>query len=371
MASFGPAVNSIFEQHILDLMSGRNAGISARTLRALLRAAEPFYSMATRTRNTLFDLGLKASRGLDRPAISIGNITTGGTGKTPVVRWLAEQLRTENKRVAILSRGYRSNGRGMGDELSMLDRALNTPDVQRIFLQADPDRYRGGTSLLHAHPEIELFLLDDGFQHRALHRDLDLVLVSAIEPFGYGHVLPRGLLREPLEGLKRAGSIVITHADQLDGRSLDQIESVLRRYHLTAPIYRAAHAPARLLSSELPDGTLPMDELSRRPFFAFCGIGSPASFENPLRRFGDKFVGHGRFGDHHSYRANDLNRICREAKDLGAELLITTEKDWIKIAKFTCDLPIWRIELRVQFLNGGAEQLLTQIRRTITLQGAQ
>src|SRR5687768_1490731 len=196
-------------------MSGDDRRLSATLLRTALAAVEPFYSGAAAVRNRMYDSGVKATKSLPRPTISVGNITTGGTGKTPVVRWLAERLRDDGWRVAILSRGYKSKPGTLGDEQLMLDRALNGPaERHRVTLVAHPDRLRGAREALRLRPDTDVFLLDDGFQHRRAGRDLDVVLVSATNPFGYGRVLPRGMLREPLGGLRRAGAFVITHADQ-------------------------------------------------------------------------------------------------------------------------------------------------------------
>lgn len=358
-------MNLRFEQHILNVMSGRETGFRPAAVRAMLRSAEPFYCGAVRARNALFNYGIKSSRRLNRPVISIGNITTGGTGKTPMVRWLAETLRAEGNNVAILSRGYRAQGQSLGDELAMLDSALNEPGQRRVCLKSNANRYEAGNALLSEHPEIDLFLLDDGFQHRQLWRNFDLVLISALEPFGFGHVLPRGLLREPLDGLRRADAVVVTHANQVGGESLEEMSATIRKHNAAAPVYRAIHLPVGLLSTESPDVPMPMDRLSDLRFFAFSGIGSPDSFERQFERFGPNLVGRRRFGDHHGYSPADLSALVAEAQRLGAQVLVTTEKDWVKVADFRFDMPIWRLAMRVQFLDDDGQHLMAQIRQTI------
>jgi tetraacyldisaccharide 4'-kinase len=363
-------VNPNLERRFLDVISGRATGAGASLLRGALRAAEPFYSGVARARNALFDKGIKTVRRLDRPVISIGNITTGGAGKTPMVRWLAERLRDEGTTVAILSRGYRAEGNSAGDELTMLDRALNRPGTRPVFVKADPNRFAGGTSLLREHPEIDAFLLDDGFQHRRLHRDFDLALISALEPFGYSHVLPRGLLREPQAGLNRASAVVLTHADQVDNQRRAEIESGIRK-HSDAPIYRAVHAEAGLLSPEAYSDRKPISHLTERRFFAFCGLANPTSLDRRLQSFGNHYVGQQWFGDHHQYTPADIKKLVREARDRGAELLLTTEKDWVKIEKFAVDFPIWRLAIRMQFVADDENRLLAQIHSAITGKSAQ
>jgi tetraacyldisaccharide 4'-kinase len=352
------------EQQFIRIISGEAAGPAASLMRGLLSAMEPFYAGATRIRNQLFDRHLKSAGRLARPVISIGNITTGGTGKTPMVRWFAERLRGEGRHVAVLSRGYRAAPGSLGDELSMLDRSLNDTCGAPVFLRANSNRCAAGEALLREHPEIGVFLLDDGFQHRRLARDLDVVLVNAAEPFGFGHVLPRGLLREPLGGLGRAGAVVLTHADQATPGQLSSIEAKVRRHNAKAPLYRAMHAPACLRSSGPENAEHSMDELSRRRFFAFCGIGSPGAFHRQLEPFGEMYRGRRWFGDHHAYTPADLAEVAAMARNAGAETLLTTEKDWVKVEPFAngVELPILRAEIRMQFIGDDEQRLLDQAR---------
>ncbi|HSU68635.1 MAG TPA: tetraacyldisaccharide 4'-kinase, partial [Tepidisphaeraceae bacterium] len=224
------------EQRIKRIMSGEACGVGPALVRSVLAIAEPFYSAAARLRNHSFDSGRKTVKSLPRPVISIGNVTTGGTGKTPAVRWLAERLRDEGRHVAILSRGYKSVDAGLGDELTMLDRALNAPGKPAVLVRANPDRFIAGTRLLEQAPETNVFILDDGFQHRRLARNLDIVLINALEPFGFDHVLPRGMLREPLTSLRRADAIVVTHCDRVSAEAIGSVESTIRRYHPGVPL---------------------------------------------------------------------------------------------------------------------------------------
>jgi tetraacyldisaccharide 4'-kinase len=228
---------------------------------------------------------------------------------------------------------------------------------------------------------LDLFILDDGFQHRRLRRDLDLVLVNATEPFGFGRVLPRGLLRESLSGLKRAGAFIITRADQVDEDRHATILQTLRRYNPAAPVYRCAHAPAGFRSAAAgpagePDH--PPDALRGKRYFAFAGIGDPASFERQLARLaapGGTQVGSRWLADHARYSAGELDDLTRQAHSAGAEVMVTTEKDWVKLESLAAeraasppaaaDPPIWRAEVRMRFLGDDEEALLRLVRAAI------
>jgi tetraacyldisaccharide 4'-kinase len=202
--------------------------------------------------------------------------------------------------------------------------------------------------------------LDDGFQHRRLARDFDLVLVDACAPFGFGHVIPRGLLREPLVGLRRADAILITRADQGDAA---EVERTVRRFNPTAPVYRCAHAHVGLRRA---DGSIaPIDELADRRFFAFAGIGNPDGLRRQLERAAKGgLAGTAWFGDHWDYTRADLDDVMSKARTAGAKILVTTEKDWVKIKRLVreADLPVARLELAVKFENPEDErQLLERI----------
>jgi tetraacyldisaccharide 4'-kinase len=359
LASVRHRVNPHAEQYFRDVTSGSETGPRATALRAGLGVAEPFYSAASRLRNWLFDAGIRKVHRLPVPVVSIGNITTGGTGKTPMVRWLAEQLRGAGHRPAILSRGYRAQGAGLGDELTMLDRQLNGGTQAPIFLRANPDRVAGGQTLLAEHPEVDFLVLDDAFQHRRIARDLDIVLISAASPFGFGHVLPRGLLREPLTGLRRAGAIVITHADQFSGEDLAGIETQIRRHAPTVPIYRASHEQFGLREAGTGHS---MEELVRRRYFVFGGIANPQNFAEQLAHFAPP-AGYRWFPDHHAYTANDLQSLEQTARAVGAEILVTTEKDWAKIEPLPSriGLRVWRVQMEIRFADDHEQRLLRQV----------
>src|SRR4051794_19424360 len=191
-------MNADTEQFVKRVMSDEARGVGASTLRSILRCFEPFYALAMRINNGLYDRGIKKVHRLERPVISVGNITTGGTGKTPAVQWIARRLLTAGHRPASLLRGYTVGNATKSDEATLLEQSL------RIPVRANPDRVSAGRELIAQPPEVDVTPRDEASQPRRVHRDLDLVLIDATTPFGYGHVLPRGMLREPLSGLRRA-----------------------------------------------------------------------------------------------------------------------------------------------------------------------
>jgi tetraacyldisaccharide 4'-kinase len=314
-------------------------------------------------RNWTFDAGVRTQAKLPRPVLSVGNITTGGTGKTPVVRWLADRLRQTGETVAVLSRGYKAKPGELGDEQRMLANLLNTPGQRSIAIRANPDRFSAGEALLRDVPKTSVIVLDDGFQHRRLARNFDLVLIDATEPFGFGHVLPRGMLREPLNGLKRASAFLLTRTDQVDEATRTAIVEKLRHCKAGAPVYSSVHAPAHFRADDQPD-SIPLDSLHGRRWFAFCGIGGPGGFVRQLEAIGGTNAGQRVFADHHEYTPGDLAALAAEAKRVDANVLITTEKDWVKLAALARpkDLPpIWHLDIEVRFQGDDERALLQQV----------
>jgi tetraacyldisaccharide 4'-kinase len=338
-------------------MSGRETGARAAALRAVLATAAVPYSLANTLRNRAFEVGLRKAVRLPRPVISIGNITTGGTGKTPVVRWLAERLRASGESVAVLSRGYKAAPGKHGDEQQMLSNLLNEGAQNSVVFQSNPSRFLAGRAALQVHPEIGVFLLDDGFQHRQLARDFDLVLINAAEPFGFGRVLPRGLLRESLRGLSRASAFLLTRCDQVSSEEREEIGKVIRKYNSTAPIYESVHA--------LTD----FRNLNGLRAFAFCGLGDPESFIRLLSSNGCAPAGHRFFPDHHPYTDDDVRTLHADAATAGADVFVTTEKDWVKLRNLASvresKLPIHRVDVTVQFQGDDETLLFAQVEGAI------
>jgi tetraacyldisaccharide 4'-kinase len=282
-----------------------------------------FYGAGARARVWLYGKGLLRQRRLPQIVVSVGNLTVGGTGKTPMVLWLAERLAAEGKRVAILTRGYKGSGNrndsagsSMGDEAQLL--AQRARGVAQVVVGAD--RYR--EALRIEQKNIEWFVLDDGFQHLRLARDTNLVLIDALDPFG-GGLLPAGSRREPLSALARADILVITRT-----AGAPAVEEQLRLY-TRAPVFYAQTQLESILPvpGALP-AAAPLPAPGARKFFAFCGIGNAAGFWKDLsERWGFQLAGTKAFRDHHAYSTSDLRKIEREALAAGAEALVCTEKD--------------------------------------------
>lgn len=333
----------------LPVLSGEDKKAGAAILRVILRGVEPFYASAMRVRNRLYDQGTLRSHTLGRAAISVGNLTTGGTGKTPMVHWLVEQLYQSGHRPAILIRGYRAANSQIADEPELLRQLLG----EKVAVQVNPDRVAGAAEVLKQNPAVDVLILDDAFQHRRARRNFDLLLVSATQPFGYGHVLPRGLLREPISSAERADAIVITHADLVSPDKLAAIVAELP----PKPTYYAVH------SLKVPQ------DCQNKPYAIFSGIGDPQTFENQLTQKLGRPILIKRWRDHHAYDARTLAEFAAAARCAGAEQLLTTQKDFVKLHSFadTVGLPVRAIGLRIELLNEGANRLMTQIHQSINL----
>lgn len=263
---------------------------------------------------------------LDARVISVGNLTVGGTGKTPMVLWIAERLLAEGERAGILTRGYRGEAiEGMTDAADGAPSTSDEVQLLRARLGAQvpfgigADRLTNGRRLVRE--GVNWLLLDDGFQHLQLARDVDIVLIDATDPFGGGRALPAGRLREPRSALGRAGIIVITRSGHAPA-----VEALIRRYS-PAPIFYAIAQP---LTPRLARGNSPGEEDSAartKTLFAFCGIGNPNAFVSDLQDWGFQIVGRRFYRDHHRYTQDDMQAIERDALAAGAEGLICTEKD--------------------------------------------
>ncbi len=343
------------EAGFLRLVRGETRGVLASLARLGLSLISFPYGVIIRLRNLAFDRGWKASHRVGVPVIAVGNLTLGGTGKTPMVEWIGRWFRRHDLRVAILSRGYGDTA-GMNDKGRVLEE--NLPEVPHL---------QGADRVALARTAVEelaseILILDDGFQHRRLARDLDIVLLDALDPFGLGSIFPRGLLREPVRSLKRAGVVVLSRADLVDEATR---LSIRRRAEKSAGPLRwieARHAPLDLIDAEL--GSFSLESLTGQKVAAFCGIGNPEGFRRTLAGLGVDLVDFRAFPDHHAYTGPDVADLSRWVRDLGAELALTTQKDLVKLRTSSLGpVPLRALRIGLEIMEGAEvlEQALSEL----------
>ncbi len=298
-------------------------------VRVLLWPLSLIYGQVTQLRAWLYANGFLKQRKLGRPVISVGNLTVGGTGKTPMVIWLAEHFLAEGKRVGILSRGYKGSD-GTSDEIELMKFRLQ----ERAKFGVGPDRYAQGRKLER---EVDVFLLDDGFQHLQLARDMNILLIDAAQPLGKQTMLPTGRLREPVSAMGRADLLVFTRAETVPGT-----EAAIQRFP-GDPVFSAATRLLGFRQFGVPEAPLLQREpVGEGPFYAFCGIGNPKAFFQDLKNWDLPLAGQCEFADHHHYDARDTMELALAARSSGAKAILTTEKDAQNLAgmKFN-DLPAY------------------------------
>ena len=320
------------------------------------------YAAVVNVRNTLYERGVFKSHSLGVPVISVGNITVGGTGKTPFVALLAEMLLAKGEKVGILTRGYgRENpkqrvlvsdgtrvladAKKAGDEPFELARKLDG----KAIIVADADRVSAGLWSLEKFG-ITTFVLDDAFQHRQVKRDTNIVLIDATNPFGSGKTLPFGILREPLENLRRADSIIITRANL--AKDVSNLKSQIKRYNQTCPLYVSENRISKI--TELKDFQITpksqeKGQKTKEKAFAFCGLGNPNNFYEQLRQENYNLVSTRSFPDHRFYTQTDIDQLIENARKEGAKILLTTAKDAVKLQSFSLQMPCFVVEIEMFF----------------------
>lgn len=292
----------------------------------LLAPLSTLYAQITTLRNTLYDHNYLKTHWLCAPTIAVGNITTGGTGKTPTVIFLANLLRDQGLVPGLIMRGYAAKPNHDPDELLLYRRLL--PGVPAV---ANPNRVRAAQTVLNQGADV--IIADDAFQHRRLGRDFNICLIDAVLPFGYDKILPAGHLREPLKGLARADLFILTRSDQVPAATLDEIRFKLETFAPNSPILTATHRPVSL--SNLTNQKFPLSLLADKKILAFAAIGQPSAFFNTLKSLGATLLAEQVFRDHHHFTLNDLLALRDTAKSLHAHALVCTAKD---LVKFTPDM---------------------------------
>ena len=352
-----------------------------RVLLVALKALSVLFAGIVALRYLLYRCGLKRRYPLGVQVISIGNVTAGGTGKTPVTEIFARTLAAEGRKVAILSRGYRrkeapwwqrvftqvidpplvvSDGKRVlldsatgGDEPYML--ASNLPGVAVVV---DRDRVKAGRYAVKK-LGCNTIILDDGFQYQKLRHSVEVVLVDATNPFGNGNMLPRGILREPARHLKRADIIFLTKCRGDVGAVVEEV----RQYNKTAEIVACRHAP-KVLRDVWSREEFPLGWLEGKTVCTLSGIASPKGFENSLRHLGAKVVWCERYADHHRYDASEILYALNRTADMGADALVTTEKDAVRFPRFeTSPVRCLYLRIAIEILSGreSFDQIINRI----------
>ena len=372
-----------FELYTVDVVLGRRADTGATIYGAFLQGLSWIFNGLVQLRLWLYHNRIFHDQPLGCLVVVVGNLTVGGTGKTPVVEKFARALHDRGRKVAILSRGYKSkkppfwrkwwqwlshteeppprivsdgvnvllDSEQAGDEPYML--ARNLPGV---VVLVDKNRVKAGAYAIKRFG-CDTLVLDDGFQYLPLKGRLNLLLVDKTNPFGNGRLLPRGILREPVKHLRRANYVFLTKSN---GQRDLEIEAQIARYNPNADIIECAHRPKYLQRCDAAAGSaaerVPLEWLKGRRVFAFSGIATPESFEKFLRDLGAVVMGRERFLDHYRYTAGDLAALFAQARREGAECLVTTEKDAVRIPSPPAgSLPIYYLRLEIEIIRGAAD----------------
>lgn len=364
------------EQYATDVIFGHARGFWPSMLRLVLRALSWVYRFGVKLRLRLYRKGWLEQSNLGTMAVSIGNITVGGTGKTPVVERFARELAAKGRKVAILSRGYKSEDlkkpqvwRNPETGLEVVDPPKIVSDGKKVLLRAryagdepymlarnlpgvavvvDRDRVRGGR---FAVKELgaDTLLLDDGLQYLHLDHSLDVVLVDQNAPFGNGYILPRGTLREPPPNLCRADYIFLT---KCDGDPPEKLIRKIRRYNKTAEILQCTHGPKHL-QGVFNDERLPLDALDGKFIGAISGIAQPKSFDRLLKKLGGQVLFHTTFADHHAFTTKEIEPFMDRCVSRGVDMIVTTEKDAVRFPRpEKMDVPIYFLRIEVKILEG-------------------
>lgn len=359
------------EQKLLKVISKEVRGKRASCLRGFLKSLSWLFSALVQLRLLLFKHRIIRASTLGCQVISVGNVTVGGTGKTPIVETFARSLQQKGRKVAILSRGYKSkktplwekllkkeerlprvvsdgqrlllNSNLAGDEPYML--ASNLPDV---VVLVDKDRVKAGKYAIKKFG-CDTLVLDDGFQYLKLQHRMDIVLVDYTNPFGYNRVLPRGLLREPMRNLKRAGFIFITKCPP---EGAPELKAKLRELNKHAEISECRHS-TKYLENLYTRERVELRFLNGKKVAAVSGIAVPEGFENGVRNLGAEIVHSAQYADHHRYSQQEIIETINRSVEAGAEMIITTEKDAVRFPLIDrCDLPVLFLRVEIEMLSG-------------------
>lgn len=336
----------------------------------MLTLLSHIYRITGLIRIKLYETGILRTKRLPCPVICVGNLTTGGTGKTPTVIAIARLLQEKTVRITILSRGYKRKSQSPMIVVSDGVRMIATPgeagdepyliasSLRDIPVIVGADRYCSGRYAID-HFQSNLFILDDGYQHIRLHRDLNILLIDATNPLGNGHLLPKGILREPLSALRRAHGMIISRANEGDAAG---VERLIRSYNRESPVFYAYYRPVDI--ADLRGHTLGLPYIRGKSLLLFSGIANPHSFRNSIANLGGVIKGELIFPDHHWYTDKDIEKIRTEAMRLSADAVITTEKDAVRLTDIHTltdiknDLNILALQVEMEIDKGFGEWVL-------------
>ena len=343
-----------------EVVSGAKRGVLAFVLRAGLRLLSIPYGWIVRRRNRTFDDGRRKVERVAATTVSVGNLTVGGTGKTPFVSWLVGWFSACGRRVAIVSRGYGASDGSPNDEAREL--ALAWPDVPH---HQNPDRVAAARAAIER-DRAEAIVLDDAFQHRRIARDLDIVLIDSLAPFGYDHLLPRGLLREPASGLSRAQVVALSRADLISTDERAAIAAQVRTWAPNAIWVEVTHRPSSVLNTAGERRSV--TALAGQRVAAFCGLGNPLGFRRTLESLGLPLVAWRELPDHCPYSPStiaSLDNWIRESSG-SIDIVVCTTKDLVKLGRREelGGRPLAALAIEIEFL-AGREELESALRRTL------
>lgn len=371
-------LNERLEQYFLELILEKRRRPIDIGIMMVLFVASRFYRLVVQFRLWMYDKRIIRNRAIGCLVVSIGNLSCGGTGKTPVVEVFAKTLSQKGRKVAILSRGYRSKERSFfvkmmqkfnskkrevppkvvsdgknllldsnyaGDEPFML-----ASNLTNVAVLVDKDRVKSG---LYAIDEFatDTLILDDGFQYLSLKAHINIVLVDSTDPFGNHHVLPRGILREPVKNIRRADYIFLTKSN--GGNHLRHLKAFLRHHNRRAEIIECCHKPLYLENVYLRGEREPLEMLKGKRVAALSGIACPESFESFLHRLGAELVTAEHFADHHRFTQQEIINFVNQAKKAHAEIIVTTEKDAVRLPRLDrYDIPLFFLRVEIDIISG-------------------
>lgn len=331
-----------------DIVSGARRDLLARVARPFLASLELPFGCVVASRNYAYDQRWLTQRVAAVPVVSIGNLTLGGTGKTPLVTWVAQWFQQQGYHPAILSRGYHAGPDGSNDEAREI--AARIPQVPHL---QQKNRARAAVTAVESF-HADVILLDDGFQHRPLARDLDIVILDAMCPWGFGRLFPRGMLREPQHALQRADIYCLSRADAVDSSTRTTLHRAAIDCGGDKPWVEIVHRPSCLI--DVHNTVTPLSSLAGESVVAFCGIGNPAGFRHTLRELGCEVIGWREFSDHHHYKNSSVTDLERWiARFPSATHVLCTHKDLVKFSNETlAGLPLRAVAIDCHFLHGQA-----------------